>query len=82
MHDYVGISETMPKHRSTVYTVVRNAFTESGWGQSIMDHSTIVGTYLTHDRADEVRAAYQQEMKDRGIDDIYFEVQASTWYEE
>lgn len=67
----------MPKHRSTVYTVVRH----SSFGDRGQSH--VVGTYLTAERAEEIVGQYTQDMKDKGHGDyFYFEAQANVWYEE
>lgn len=63
-----------PKHRATVYTVVRTV--------GDVDPS-VIGVYLTPDRADEVKGASEQDMIDRGMGDLFkFEVQATTYYDE
>ncbi len=70
----------MPKHRSTVYTVVREQ-------QSVpnrWEFSCLIGTYVTDNRAEEVAGAMMQGMRDNGYtdDEFRFTVNPSTWYEE
>ena len=71
----------MPKHRSTVYTVIREqaCMSVSGW-----EFSCLIGTYATINRAEEVAGACMQGMRDEGFtdDEFRFSVKASTWYDE
>lgn len=62
------------KHRGTLYAVVRTQ--QDGL-------AVVVGVYLTPDRADEIKARYVQEMKDRGFGGMFqFSVNATTYYDE
>lgn len=75
----------MPKHRSSVYTVVREKWQEivpKVEGEYIFDG--IVGTYLTPQRADEIAAASTQQFLDAGMvdDEYHFSVSVSTYYDE
>jgi hypothetical protein len=79
----------MPKHRSTVYTVVREKAHTVKAAQYVAfqapwEFSCIVGTYATISRAEEVAGACMQGMRDEGFtdDEFRFSVKASTWYDE
>lgn len=71
----------MPKHRGTVYAVVREDFEMRG------DHyvfGCIIGVYHTLMRAEEVAGASKQQFIDAGMthDEYIFSVKATTWYDE
>lgn len=74
----------MPKHRSNVFTVVR----ERQYGvtvdeDKVYELSAIIGTYATLMRAEEVAGAAQQVFKEGGGEDEYkFSVRINTWYDE
>jgi hypothetical protein len=78
----------MPKHRASVYTVVREK--ADVWEGSLFDTETswvlngIIGTYVTLRRAEEVMGAAAQSFRDAGVaDDEYrFSVQVNTYYDE
>jgi hypothetical protein len=80
----------MPKHRSTVYTVVREKLeiTEGSYGDFAGDWQLdgLVGTYASLTRADEIAAKTIQEYLDRGMDkddpEYRCTVKPSTWYDE
>lgn len=70
----------MPKHRQTVFAVVRTMWSEAEEGYI---NPVLCGAYMTLSRAEEVQGKYKQEMKERGLDDIFnFNVQTVTYYEE
>lgn len=73
----------MPKHRQTLFAVVREF--ETGTNFDLTD-AVIIGVYLTFQRADEVKDAAKQEFVDRfGIVEaskFHFSIQAVTYYEE
>lgn len=71
----------MPKHRSTVFAVVRTQYSDHEGGGFVTP--VTIGVYATATRADEIKGRYEQEMKDKGLFDYFeFEVQASTYYDE
>lgn len=72
-----------PKHRSTMYAVVRLAGPElDGNPFDSRTKPTLIGAYVTAMRAEEVKDASAQTMKDLGIHGFLFEVQAVTFYAE
>jgi hypothetical protein len=78
----------MPKHRGTVFTVVRENRIIENIATGTLEtwvFGGIVGTYASIHRADEVAAASHQHVRDQfpGIaDDFRFTVKPSTWYDE
>jgi hypothetical protein len=79
----------MPKNRSTVYTVVREARIKENVKTGTMETwvlQTIPGVFLTLQRAEEVRDSYRQAMIDAGmpaVDSPYrFSVIPATFYDE
>jgi hypothetical protein len=72
----------MAKHRGTVFAVVRVAEFVMDNHEVAYTSATVLGVYLTAERADEIKAGYEQQMKDYGFDEFQFEVQASTYYDE
>lgn len=80
----------MPKHRSTVYTVVREKVDE--WEGSFGDTESawvfdaLIGTYVTISRAEEIAAATIQHYVDAGMNEGSPEyrctVKPSTFYDE
>lgn len=67
----------MPKHRQTVFNVVRLCIDQSKYVP------TVVGVYLSLERAEEIKGKFKQEMKEKKLEDIFdFTVQASTYYDE
>ena len=71
----------MAKHRGTVYSVVRSVRADDS-EETLLVNSTVIGVFLTAERADEVKAGSEQRMKEYGFDEFQFEVQASTYYDE
>lgn len=75
----------MPKHRGTVYTVIRE---RRVWPRpgivNVYEFSAVVGTYATVMRAEEVAGAMLQGIIDGGAlpGEFIFSVKASTWYSE
>jgi hypothetical protein len=76
------------KHRGSVFTVVRE---EKNWYEGAYDEaqakyvfSSVIGTYLSLERAEEVVGASQQAFRDAGVsDDNYrFSVKVNTYYDE
>lgn len=62
----------MIKDRQTMYAVIRKG-----------DNDVLpVGAWSTLERAEEMQGCYEQELKDRGIEDFSFEVIALTVYDE
>jgi hypothetical protein len=74
----------MPKHRSSVYTVVREEQVTVPHEYEGYRFSAIIGTYTTHMRAEEVVGASAQVLLDAGAepDEYRFSVMASTFYDE
>jgi hypothetical protein len=72
----------MPKHRGTVYTVVREEWKEDMEGAYVF--SALIGTYTTLMRAEEVKGASAQALRDAGADydDYQFTVHPVTFYDE
>lgn len=75
---------SLPRHRSTCYTVVREFFL--GIGEPVWTFSGLVGTYVSLNRAEEVAAATIQHYIDAGMDVANAEyrctVKPSTFYDE
>lgn len=68
----------MPKHRQTLFAVIRE---HDSYGA--MCDATLIGVYVTLERADEVRGASEQEFKDRlgkHAEEFMFSVQPVTFY--
>lgn len=72
----------MPKHRGSVYTVVREERTV--YGNDLYGQPSIIGVYATLQRADEVADGSAQHLRDLGAEDgdYRFTVQVSTYYDE
>jgi hypothetical protein len=68
-----------PKHRTTIYTVTR-----SSWDSyEQVDTFTIIDSFRTLERAEEVCGAFQKEAIDRGLGAMLkYETMASTYYNE
>lgn len=71
----------MAKHRSSVFTVVREVLDDDTGGYTF---SAVVGVYLTLQRAEEVSAGCLQTFLDAGVpkDRYWFNVEATTYYDE
>lgn len=79
---FSGLWPPMPKHRGTLFAVVREEMTEHSFGCIEWVFSGLIGVYETVQRADEVVGACEQEMKDRGFDNFLFTVKVVTYYDE
>lgn len=77
----------MAKHRSNVFTVVREECTDEIGDYYLTPSytfSTVIGTYLTLQRAEEIAATAAQVFKDAGLLDYEyrFSVRINTYYDE
>lgn len=74
----------MAKHRSSVFTVVREAWKEHLRTDGHFTFDAIIGTYFSLTRAEEVAGAAKQSFKDAGVPDgLYrFSVAINTYYDE
>lgn len=75
----------MAKHRSSVYTVVREMDDNyCGEGEAVYVFSALIGTYATLQRAEEVMGSSAQAFRDAGAaDGVYkFSTQITTFYDE
>lgn len=70
----------LPKHRTQIYVVVR----EDRWRYEEGISTTVIDSFRSLERAEEVAAGYEQDMKDRqvGSDSVVFKVVTSTYYDE
>lgn len=75
----------MPKHRQSVFTVIREVCIEEGnEGEAEYKFSAAIGTYQSLNRAEEVVGLSAQAFRDAGVPDgVYrFNVQVNTYYDE
>lgn len=72
------------KNRSTVFNVVREEFTYNGdTDERVILSVHTVGTYRTVESADNIVAAYNQQVTDGTLPDCFaFSIQASVFYDE
>jgi hypothetical protein len=59
------------KQRGTIYAVLR-------FGNDVLP--TILDSFRTYERAQEVCGIYEQQMKERGLEGFIFQVQTTTYY--
>lgn len=74
----------MAKHRSTIFTVVREQYKYFPGANGSYTFSTICGSYASIDKAYEEVGVCEQAFKDAGIlkDDYRFSVHTNTYYDE
>lgn len=65
-------------HKDIAYILLRQSFEPENWERT-MD-STPVAIFTYKEDADDMAAAYTQEMKDREIDTLSFHVIATPFY--
>lgn len=67
-----------PKHRTTIYVVVRYYYDTYEEIETV----TLLDSFRSLERAEEVKGNYEQEARDRGLwSALHFEVMASTYYD-
>lgn len=75
----------MAKHRSSVFTVVRECVIgrDEDDDSKLFGQPSVVGVYFSLNRAEEIAARFAQEMVDSGFyHEFRFSVQVSTYYDE
>lgn len=72
----------MTKKNETIYTVVRTVSTETDPSVIVKYKPCILDSWLTYESAQMSKWRYEQQMEERGVEGLIFEIQASNFYYE